>query len=141
MMQEYFYALYVFIVQSNGGVATTHPYLLTLKTYPTPGEGPIHPVFASKWPQKMLGQLLKIISRSEKKLLRQFFFSHSKLGSKYALFVTFAIACTGTFGSKCLFFKWPYLKIEHCYTLFSSRNFNVNVMKNKIMLTREKVIE
>ncbi len=41
-MQEHSYALYVFTVQSNGGVATT-PYLSTLKTYPTPGEGPIPP--------------------------------------------------------------------------------------------------
>ncbi len=47
MMQEQFYALYVFTVQSNGGVATTPPYLSTLKIYPTPGEGPIDPVFAS----------------------------------------------------------------------------------------------
>ncbi len=47
MMQEHFYALYVFTVQSNSGVATT-PHLSTLKIYPTPGEGPIHPVFASK---------------------------------------------------------------------------------------------
>ncbi len=63
-MQEHFYALYVFTVQSNGGVATTPPpYLLILKTYPTPGEGPIHPVFASKWLQRMRRQLLKIISR------------------------------------------------------------------------------
>ena len=48
MMHEHFYAFYVFAVQSNGGVAT--PHLTTLKTYPTPspGEGPIHPVFASK---------------------------------------------------------------------------------------------
>ncbi len=59
MMQEQFYALCMFTVQSNGGVATTPPpYLLTLKTYPTSGEGPVHPVFASKWPQRMPGQLL-----------------------------------------------------------------------------------
>ncbi len=41
MMEEHFYALYVFTVQSNGGVVTP-PYLSTLKTYPTPGEGPIN---------------------------------------------------------------------------------------------------
>ncbi len=46
MMQEHFYALYGFTVQSNGGVATT-PTCRLLKTYPTPGEGPIQPVFAS----------------------------------------------------------------------------------------------
>ena len=28
MMQEHFYALYVFTVQSNGGVATPTPHLL-----------------------------------------------------------------------------------------------------------------
>ena len=38
MMQEHFYALYVFTVQSNGGVATPLPHLSTLKTYPTPGK-------------------------------------------------------------------------------------------------------
>ena len=52
MMQEHLYALYMFTVQSNGGEATTTPYLLTLKIYPNPGEGPIPTVFASKWPQK-----------------------------------------------------------------------------------------
>ncbi len=46
-MQEQFYALYAFSVLSNGEVATT-PCLSTLKIYPIPGEGPIHPVFASK---------------------------------------------------------------------------------------------
>ncbi len=65
MMQEPFYAFYVFTVRTNGGVATT-PYLSTLKTYPTPGEGPIHPVFASKWLQRMPGQLLIIISRKNR---------------------------------------------------------------------------
>ncbi len=54
-MQEHFYALYVFTVQSNGGVAPPPPYLSTLKTYPTTGERPRHPVFASKWPQRMPG--------------------------------------------------------------------------------------
>ncbi len=43
MMHEHFYALYVFTVHSNGGVVTTPPYLLTLKIYPTPGEGPVNP--------------------------------------------------------------------------------------------------
>ncbi len=43
------YVLFLFTVVSNGGVATTLPlYLSTLKTYSTPGESPIHPVFASK---------------------------------------------------------------------------------------------
>ncbi len=58
-MQEHFNALYVFTVQSNGGVGTTPPllvdfYLLTLKTYPTPGKGSVHPVFASKCPEIIL---------------------------------------------------------------------------------------
>ncbi len=68
MMQEQFYALYVFTAQSNGKVEwqPPPPTLSTLKTYPTPGEGPIHPVFASKWPQRMPGQLLKIISRKNR---------------------------------------------------------------------------
>ena len=49
------YALYVhvYLYVYNGGVATpvatTHTiYLLTLKVYPTPGEGSIPSVFASK---------------------------------------------------------------------------------------------
>ena len=44
-MQENLYALYVFTVQSKGGVATDPPNLSTLKTYPTTRECPIHPVF------------------------------------------------------------------------------------------------
>ncbi len=38
----------VFTVQINGGMATplTHTYLLTLKLYPTNGEGAMHPAFA-----------------------------------------------------------------------------------------------
>ena len=41
MIQEHFHALYVFTVQSTGGVATP-TNLSTLKIYPAPGEGPIH---------------------------------------------------------------------------------------------------
>ena len=63
-MEEHFYALYVFTVQSNGGVATPPPPLVDfeLEDLPYPREGPIHPVFASKWPRRMPRQLLKIIS-------------------------------------------------------------------------------
>ncbi len=40
-MQEHFYALYVFTVRSNGGVATTPPLLVDFEDLP-------YPVFASK---------------------------------------------------------------------------------------------
>ena len=69
MMQvEHFYALYMFtVLESNGGVATTTPPTCQLQMkiymYPNPGEGPYivyTPIFASKWPQRMPGQLLKI---------------------------------------------------------------------------------
>ncbi len=46
-MQEHFYVLYLFTVQSQWWSGNP-PYLSTLKIYPTPGEGPIPPVFASK---------------------------------------------------------------------------------------------
>ncbi len=60
-MQEHFYALYVFTVV----MVEWQPLTLnsSSKIYSTPGEGPIRPVFASKWPQRMPGQLLKIILR------------------------------------------------------------------------------
>ncbi len=50
MMQEHFYGLYVFTVQSNGGVATTSLHVLVdFEDLPYPGKGPIiHPVFAPK---------------------------------------------------------------------------------------------
>ncbi len=57
-MQKHFYGLYVFTVQSNTRVATS-PVPVNFKDLPYPREGPIHPVFASKWPQRMHGQLLK----------------------------------------------------------------------------------
>ncbi len=44
MMQGHFYALYLFIVQSNNGVATTPPLLVDFEDLPYPREGPIHPV-------------------------------------------------------------------------------------------------
>ena len=37
-----------YTVQTNGGVATTSPILVGFEDLPYPGEGPIHPVFASK---------------------------------------------------------------------------------------------
>ena len=37
------------------------PLLVDFEFYPTPGESPIHPIFTSKRPQKMPGQLLKYI--------------------------------------------------------------------------------
>ncbi len=61
-LKEHFYALYVFIVQSNGGVATTS-LLVDFVDLPYPGEGHNTPIFASKWPQRMQKPLLKIILR------------------------------------------------------------------------------
>ncbi len=67
-MQEHFYALYVFTVQSNGGVVT-NPYLSTLKTYPNPGdrESPMHPVFCIKMTAKYVMRLP--IAKRLKKLI------------------------------------------------------------------------
>ena len=47
MMQEHFYVLYVFTVQSNGGVATT-PLLVDFEDLPYPQGRSYTPVFASK---------------------------------------------------------------------------------------------
>ncbi len=41
-MQEHLYVLYVFTVQSNGGMATT-PLLVDYEDLPYSGEGPIPP--------------------------------------------------------------------------------------------------
>ncbi len=43
-MKEHFYALYLFTVQSNGGVST--PLLVDFEDLPYPQEGPIHSGFA-----------------------------------------------------------------------------------------------
>ncbi len=51
-MQEYFYALYLFTVQINGGVATIPPYLSTLKIYPNSVEGLYTPRFFIKMTAK-----------------------------------------------------------------------------------------
>ncbi len=50
MMQEPFYALYVFTVESNGEVAPPHPQppLVDFEDLPYPGKGPIHHVFDRK---------------------------------------------------------------------------------------------
>ncbi len=49
MMQELFYARYVFTVQSNGGVAPPPPTaLVDFDDLPYNGNGSIHPVFTSK---------------------------------------------------------------------------------------------
>ena len=68
MMQEHFYhvyALYMFTVQSNGGVATTHLLLVNFEDLPYPGEGPIHPVFI-KMTAKDAWAVIKIISRKNR---------------------------------------------------------------------------
>ncbi len=53
MMQEHFYALYVFIVQSNGGVATTPtPLLVDFEDLPYPRGRSYTPRFGIKMTAK-----------------------------------------------------------------------------------------
>ena len=51
MMQEHFYVLNVFTVQSQWWSGNT-PLLVEFEDLPYPGEGPIPPIFASKMTAK-----------------------------------------------------------------------------------------
>ena len=57
MMQVHFYVLFVFTLQSKGGVATTN-LNVDFEDLPYP-RGSYAPGFVSKWQQKMPRQLLK----------------------------------------------------------------------------------
>ncbi len=57
-MQEHFYALYVFTVQSNGEVATTPPLLVDFEYLPYPGKV-LYPLFCIKMTAKDARTVIK----------------------------------------------------------------------------------